>query len=262
MTGATARLGRLERPALAGVLVRELINFGSYWRSTTFSATVEPTIFLLAFGLGIGALIKQVQGVDYIEFVATGVVATTVVFSSAFPAMFQTFVKSRFQRLYESILATPVNVSELVTAEMLWSAIRTGGYALAPIAVAVGFGLRPGWGVVLVPPIAFITAFGFAGFGITIAARAKAMTSFNYIISGLLTPLVLIAGAYFPISEMPDWARALNNLNPLYHCVELVRHVVFGNEVGSDLVHLGALLLFGALMWRLASSQLQPKLID
>ncbi|MEY2533085.1 MAG: lipooligosaccharide transport system permease protein [bacterium] len=256
------RVRRFDLAAVFAVIGREVIVFLRTWRSMTFAAIVEPTIFLLAFGLGIGALIKSVQGRDYIQFVGTGVVATTVVFSSAFPSMFQTFVKSRFQKLYDSILSTPVDVPELVTAEMLWTATRTGIYALAPVAVAVGFGLRPHWGVALVPLIAFITAFGFAGFGIAIAARAKAITSFNYIISGLLTPLLLVAGAYFPVDQLPEWAKAANNANPLYHCVELVRDAVFGIDLQAGAVHLGALLAFAAITWWLAVRRLRPMLID
>ena len=67
--------------ALAGVLVREVVNFSSFWRSTTFSSTVEPTIYLLAFGFGFGTLVSEVNGLDYVEFVGTGTVATAVMFS-------------------------------------------------------------------------------------------------------------------------------------------------------------------------------------
>ena len=117
-------LGRLERPALAGVLVREIINFSSYWRSSAFSSTVEPTIYLLAFGFGFGSLVATVGNYPYVEFVGTGTVATAVLFSSAFPAMFSTYVKAEFQRTYDAILAAPVDTEELVTAkEMLWIAI-------------------------------------------------------------------------------------------------------------------------------------------
>src|SRR3954454_22453855 len=83
---------RLDRPALTGVLVREVVNFGSYWRASTFSSTVEPTIYLLAFGFGFGSLVSEVNGLDYVQFVGTGTVATAVLFSSVFPAMFGTFV--------------------------------------------------------------------------------------------------------------------------------------------------------------------------
>src|SRR5215210_7807694 len=110
---------RLDRAALAGVLVREVVNFGSFWRSTTFSSTVEPTIYLLAFGFGFGALVSRVQGLTYVEFVGTGTVATAVLFSSVFPSMFGTFVKYQFQRTYDAILAAPVDTEELVTGEAL-----------------------------------------------------------------------------------------------------------------------------------------------
>ena len=103
------RLGRLERSALTGVLVREIVNFSSFWRSSTFSSTVEPTIYFLAFGFGFGSLVSRIGNYDYLDFVATGIVATAVLFSSAFPAMFGTFVKYQFQRTYDAILAAPVD---------------------------------------------------------------------------------------------------------------------------------------------------------
>jgi lipooligosaccharide transport system permease protein len=262
-TAPRVQVRRFDVAAVAAVIEREVLVWLRTWKTMTFAAIVEPVIFLLAFGLGIGAMIKRVQGVDYIQFVGTGVVATTVVFSSAFPSMFQTFVKSRFQKLYDAILSTPVDVGELVTADMLWTATRTGVYALAPLLVAVAFGLRPGAGAALVPPIAFITAFGFAGFGISIAAKAKAITSFNYVISGLLTPLLLVAGAYFPVEDLPRWAFIANQFNPLYHCVQLVRHAaVFGIQLRYDVWHFAALLLFCLITWTLSVRLLKPTLID
>ena len=129
----TAKSGRLEWPALTGVLVREIINFSSFWRSATFSSTVEPTIYLLAFGFGFGSLVATINGFDYVEFVGTGTVATAVLFSSAFPAMFGTFVKYQFQRTYDAILAAPVDTEELVTAEVLWIATRAGVYGCVPM---------------------------------------------------------------------------------------------------------------------------------
>jgi lipooligosaccharide transport system permease protein len=252
----------IELASVFAVMSRDVAVFLRSWRSTTFSAVVEPIIFLLAFGLGFGALISQVQGVDYIQFVATGVVATTVVFSSAFPGMFSTFVKREFQRVYDSLLATPVNVDELVTAEILWISIRTGVYSIAPVLVAVCFGLRPGWGVVLVPFIAFLAALGLAAFGVTMAAMMKSIANFNYIISGVLTPLILLAGAYFPVDTMPRWAFYLDQLNPLYHCVTLVRDAVFGLEFSNALYHFAALLFVAVVMWRIAINRLRPRLID
>ncbi|HXS44112.1 MAG TPA: ABC transporter permease [Solirubrobacteraceae bacterium] len=253
---------RLERPALAGVLVREVVNFSSYWRSTTFSATVEPTIYLLAFGFGFGSLVSSVGGYDYVEFVGTGTVATAVLFSSAFPGMFSTFVKYKFQRTYDAILATPVDTEELVTAEALWIAARAAVYGCVPMLVAIVFGLDPSPGMLAVPFIGFIAGYGWASFGILIAALMKSIENFNYVISAVLTPLFLVAGTFFPLSQLPEWVQALANLNPLYHCVQLVRAAVFGPFVPADLGHLAAIVAFALVMWRLAIHFMERKLID
>jgi lipooligosaccharide transport system permease protein len=253
---------RLDRAALAGVLVREVVNFGSFWRSTTFSSTVEPTIYLLAFGFGFGALVSRVQGLTYVEFVGTGTVATAVLFSSVFPAMFGTFVKYQFQRTYDAILAAPVDTEELVTGEALWIATRAGTYGCMPLLVAMIFGLDASWGMLTVPFIAFVAGFGWACFGILIAAVMKAIDNFSYVTSIVITPLFLVAGTYFPISELPEWAQVAANVNPLYHCVQLVRHACFGFDGWVDVWHLGVMVAFGLAVWRLGIARMERKLID
>jgi lipooligosaccharide transport system permease protein len=255
-------LGRLERPALQGVLVRELINFTSFWRSATFSATVEPTIYLLAFGFGFGSLVSKVGGYDYVDFVGTGTVATAVLFSSVFPGMFSTFVKYKFQRTYDAILAAPVDTEELVTAEALWIACRAGVYGCAPMLVAICFGLDPSFGMLVVPFIGFLAGFGWACFGISVAARMSSIDNFSYVISAVITPLFLVAGTFFPIDGLPQWAQDVAQVNPLYHLVQLVRHAVFGFAGWSDVVHLGVLVAWALLTWRLAVRWMTGRLID
>ena len=255
------RLGRLERPALAGVLVREVINFSSFWKSVSFSSTVEPTIYLLAFGFGFGTLVSQVQGLDYVEFVGTGTVATAVMFSSVFATMFGTYVKREFQRTYDAILAAPVDTEELVTGEVLWVSVRAGIYGTIPLLVAIAFGLDPSWGMLAVPLIAFVTGFGWASFGVLVSAVLKSIDHFSYVTSIVVTPAFLVAGTYFPLSGLPEWAQVLGNLNPLFHCVELVRHAVFGFEPLADLGHLAFLVGFALVAWRLAIRYMERKLI-
>jgi lipooligosaccharide transport system permease protein len=257
-----ARLGRLERPALTGVLVREVVNYSSYWRSSTFSSTVEPTIYLLAFGFGFGTIVSRIGGMDYVDFVGTGTVATAVLFSSAFPAMFGTFVKYQFQRTYDAILAAPVDTEELVTAETLWIATRAGVYGCVPMLVAIAFGLDPAWGMLAVPFIAWIAGFGWACFGISIAGFSKSFENFNYVVSAVLTPLFLLAGSFFPLDDFPEWARILAQLNPLHHLVELVRHAVFGWHGWTDVARLAVLIAYGLVMWRIAIIAMTRKLID
>jgi lipooligosaccharide transport system permease protein len=253
---------RLEPAAIAGVMSRDVAIFGRYWRATTFSSIVQPTIYLLAFGLGFGALVRHVGHWTYVQFVATGVVATAILFSSAFPGMFNTFVRWQFQRTYDAMLAAPVDVEELITAEVLWISVRAGVYGMAPLLVGFAFGLQPEPGMLLVPLIGFVTGFGFASFGVTVAAIAKTIDNFNYITSAVLTPLFLVAGTFFPISNLPEWARIAAQLNPLYHCVQLVRDASIGSLGLADLGHAAVLTGFALVMWRLAIWRLGKRLID
>jgi lipooligosaccharide transport system permease protein len=256
------RLGRLERSALTGVLVREVVNYSSYWKSSTFSSTVEPTIYLLAFGFGFGSLVSTIGGYDYVDFVGTGTVATAVLFSSAFPGMFGTFVKYQFQRTYDAILAAPVDTEELVSAEAIWIATRAGVYGCVPMIVAIFFGLDPSWGMFAVPFIGWISGFGWACFGIAIAGFSKSFENFNYVVSAVLTPLFLLAGSFFPLDGFPEWAQVLAAFNPLHQTVVLVRNAVFGFEGWEDLLRVGVLVVFGLIMWRIAIVAMTRKLID
>lgn len=258
----TRRLRRLEPAALAGVMSRDVSIFGRYWKATTFSSVVQPTIYLLAFGLGFGSLVTHVQGIDYVQYVSTGVVATAILFSSAFPGMFNTFVRWQFQRTYDAMLAAPVDVEELITAEVLWISVRAGVYGMAPLLVGIAFGLDPSAGMLLVPAIGFVTGFGFAAFGVTIAAVAKTIDNFNYVTSAVLTPMFLVAGTFFPISSLPAALRTIAQFNPLYHCVKLVRDSVFEVLTIADLGHGAVLIGFALLMWRLAITLLGRRLID
>ena len=262
MSAEAKPMRRLEPAAIAGVMSREVANFGTYWKGTTFSRLLEPIVYLLAFGLGLGAtLVNEVDGVPYIQFVGTGMVATAVIFSSALPAMFGTFVKHRFQNTYEAILAAPVDVEELVTAEMLWIATRAAVYGCFPLLVTFAFGLDPSWGMLLVPVFCFFTALGFAGFGIAMAATVAKIDQFNYVTALCITPLFLIAGTFFPISGLPEGVQLVAQVNPLHQLVELVRGGAFGFEA-ADIARFAFLVAFALILWRIAVSRMSKRLID
>jgi lipooligosaccharide transport system permease protein len=256
------RLGRLEPAAIGGVMSREVANFRTYWRGTTFSSVLEPIVYLVAFGLGLSAtLVDEVNGVPYVQYVGTGMVATAVIFSSAMPAMFGTFVKHRFQNTYDAILAAPVDVEELVSAEMLWIGARASVYGCVPLLVTMLFGLHPAPGMLLVPLFCLATALGFAGFGIAVAATVAKIDQFNYVTALFVTPLFLVSGAFFPISGLPEGFQVAAQLNPLHQLVELVRGGAFG-YAAIDLLRFASLVAFALVMWRIAVSRMAARLID
>lgn len=256
------RVREFEPAAFAGVWVREWVLFRRLWRSTTFSSIVEPIIYLLAFGLGLGALIGSIGGLSYVQFVGTGTVASAVLFSSVFAAMFNTFVKREFLKTYDAVLATPVSVAEVMVAEAAWLAVKAGVYGMAPLLVSMAFGVEPRWSMVLVPLIGALTGLGFAFLGQWISAIVPSIDSFNYVTSAVITPLFLVSGTFFPLTNFPPVVQALAQFNPLYHCVRLVRDAAFGLQPMADLGHVAALLLFAAAAAALSLRASYRKLID
>src|SRR5207245_8037034 len=136
-----------------------------------------------------------------------------------------------------------------ITAEVLWISLRAGVYGLAPLLVGIAFGLEPDPGMLLVPFIGFLTGFGFAAFGVVIAAVAKTIDNFNYVTSAVLTPMFLVAGTFFPVSSLPDGVRTIAQINPLYHCVQLVRDASLGGLNPAALGHAAVLIASGVLIW-------------
>jgi lipooligosaccharide transport system permease protein len=253
---------RIEPAAVTGVMSREMANYRTIWKAMTFSSVLEPFVYLLAFGVGLGAtIVDRVDGLEYVEFVGTGMVATAVIFSSALPAMFGTFVKHHFQRTYDAILAAPVDVEEIVTAEMLWIGLRAGFYGCFPLLAAMAFGLDPAPGMLLVPLFCFVTALAFAAFGIAVAGTVNKIDQFNYVTTLFVTPLFLVAGTFFPIDQLPEGVQVASQFNPLHHLVELVRHAAFGFEATDPLRLLG-LMALAVVLWRIAVRQMTKRLID
>ncbi len=259
---ASRKTRRYEWATFEGVWNREFTLFKRFWLSTTISSVVQPIIYLFAFGLGVGTLVSQVDGISYVEFVGTGSVATAVLFASAFPGMFNTYVRRVFQRTYDALLAAPVSVDELALAEATWIAAKAGFYGSFPLIVTFFFGLTPTWGMLLVPIIGFVTGLGFAFFGMWVGATIKTIEQTTYITSIVLTPLFLVAGTFFPISNLPPGLQVAAQFNPLYHCVELVRAACFGWDLPADLYNFAFLVGFAAIMWFVAIRALRARLVD
>lgn len=256
------RPGRFEPASIRGVFYREWAVYRRTWAPNTFASVVEPIIFLLAFGFGMGALVGSIGGRSYIEFIGTGIVAMSVLFISTFPALIDTYVKRVYRHVYDGVLAAPVDVRELVTGEALWLAAKAGVYCCSPLVVAIFFGLPPRPTMLLVPFIGFFTAFGFALLGVFLSALIPTDRMMDYVISGVITPTFLIAGTFFPLDGFPGWLQSLALANPLYHCVELVRQTAFGMQPVAALGHVAAIGAFIAVAWLLAVFQMRRRLID
>ncbi len=112
--------------------------------------------------------------------------------------------------------------------------------------------------MLLVPFFCFVTALGFAGFGVTMAATVAKIDQFNYVTALCITPLFLVAGTFFPIAGLPQGVQVVAQVNPLHQLVELVRGGAFGFEA-VDLARFAFLVAVALLTWRIAIRRMRAR---
>lgn len=254
---------RFEPAVVGAILYREWRVFRRVWFSTAVGSIAEPIWFFIGFGFGFGALISEVAGLSYFEFMATGTIAIGILFSALFPGLINSYARRTERHLYDGILGAPVTVAELVAGESLWNGLRVSVVAVVTLGVAFAFGVDLGPGTVLVPLIAVFAGFGLSATGAAFAAKLRSWHGIDIVIGGIIAPMFVVAGTFFPLDGLPAWAAQLGRINPLFHTVELLRGAVFGFPgLGTTLVHVGALAVFNLLAWLVAVRLVRRALID
>jgi lipooligosaccharide transport system permease protein len=212
----------------------------------------EPLITLIAFGYGLGSLLKEINGVPYIAFLASGSICMSVMMASSFEALYSAFSRMHVQKTWEALLNTPLALDDIVLAEMLWAATKSliSGMAILAVLFGLGIGLHPT--TFLVPPLLFIIGMTFASIALIVNALAKAYDFFTYYFTLVLTPMIFLSGVYYPTTQLPAWLQTLAALLPLSAAVDLVRPLLLGQMPESPASKLAALLAYGVTGFYLA----------
>ena len=190
----------------------------------------EPIIYLAAFGFGLGGFIPSMFGQPYIYFLAPALVAIAVMNGSFFECTFASFVRMYFQKTFDAIVATPVSVEEVVAGELLWGATRSTINATIVLGVISVFGLVTSPIFLLVPLIAFVGGLMFASIAMCFTAIAPNIDFFNYPAFLFITPMIFLAGPFFPLTSLPSAAQiGAMVILPLTHIVNVTRGVIGGN---------------------------------
>jgi len=191
---------------------------------------LEPILYLLAFGFGLGGFIPSIQGQSYIGFIAPALVAISVMNGSFFECTFASFVRMYFQKTFDAIVATPVSVEEVVAGELLWGATRATINTTIVLAVVAAFGLISSPLFLLVIPLAFFGGLMFASMAMCFTSVAPTIDFFNFPSFLFLTPMFFLCGTFFPLTSLPSAAQgAAMAVLPLTHIVNIVRGVISGH---------------------------------
>ncbi len=200
---------------------RHLTVYTKLYKSSIALNFVEPILYLAALGLGLGAFIKEINGVPYINFIAPGIIASSSMFAAIYECTYGTYVRMTYQKTFDAILATPVNIDDLVAGELMWGATKSLLYGTIIIIVISIFGLVSSPLIVLVIPILFITGLIFSEISVIVTAIVPGIDSFNYFYTIFMTPMFLFSGIFFPLDNLPPVVSKIAFFTPLYHLVNI-----------------------------------------
>jgi lipooligosaccharide transport system permease protein len=201
-------------------------NFTVYtklYKSSLALNFVEPILYLAALGLGLGAFVKEINGVPYIKFIAPGIIASSSMFAAIYECTYGTYVRMTYQKTFDAILATPVNLDDLVAGELMWGSTKSLLYGAIIIIVISLFGLVDSPLVILAVPILFVSGLIFAEISIIFTAIVPGIDSFNYFYTLFMTPMFLFSGIFFPLDNLPSIVSKIAFFTPLYHLVNICR---------------------------------------
>jgi lipooligosaccharide transport system permease protein len=203
------------------------------WRATVVSSVLQPVLFLLALGFGLGAQITPspaTGGLAYVVYLAPALLVATSVQVAAFESTYPILSAFKWQQTYLGIAASPITPGQIYCGHLLWVALRLTTAGAAYLAVAAALGTLTGPGVLLSLLVAVLTGLAFAA---PVAAYSATLRSegqqFSALFRFVVMPMTLFAGTFFPVTQLPGWVRPLAWVTPLWHGTELSRATAFGH---------------------------------
>ncbi len=236
--------------------------FMKTYKTNFLPSLLEPVLYLLALGLGLGGFVQLINGEPYIQFIAPALVAVSMMFSSFYECTFATFVRMYFQKTFDAIIATPVNIEEVIAGEILWGATKSLINSSIVLGVIFAFGLATTPFLLLIPPLSFLVGLLFSSIAMCFTAIVPNIDSFSYPNFLFITPMFLLSGTFFPLTAMPDFLQIFAQLFlPLTNAVVLTRALALGRIEFALLLNLGWLLIVTPIFIVISINLMKRRLI-
>jgi lipooligosaccharide transport system permease protein len=184
---------------------------------------LEPLIFLLGVGIGLGRYIAAMDNIPYLVFLATALPVTSAMFTAAYECTFGTFVRLEYQKAYDGMIAAPVTIHDLFIGEILWAGSKGLFFSACVVLVMALFGAMPMPMGLLVIPVGFLTGAMFGAISLWVVSFVRNINHFNFFFTGFLSPMFFFSGTVFPLDSLPSVLRPVAELLPLTHAVRLTR---------------------------------------
>lgn len=240
---------------------RDRDTFFSLWRTELWPPFIEPILSLLAMGFGLGAYVTLVDNQSYLQFLAPGIFALFPMFSASFECTYASYIRMEMQRTFDAIIATPLNIEDVIAGEIFWAATRATFTATAILVVLLAFGLLGSPLALLGLPLAFLEGLMFASIAMAFTSITPSINSFNYYFTLFITPMFYFGGVFFPLARLPQVVGWLAWFAPLNHAVNLSRSLLTGQLSWGLLEDLAWVLAVTALFFALSLVGMRRRLI-
>ena len=221
----------------------------------------DPMFYMLGLGFGLGALLPNVNGMSYIAFLAGGTVCYSTMNSATFEALYSGFSRMHVQKTWEAVLNAPLNLDDVVLGELLWAASKSFLSGVAILVVIWVLGLSHSPLTLWVIPLSLLIGFCFAGMGLVMTAISPSYDFFLYYFTLVVTPMVLLCGVFFPVTQLPPWLQGVSAFLPLTHAIELVRPLMQDRLPEQISLHAGVLFGYGCAGFYLALAFARRRLL-
>lgn len=226
---------------MGAIYVMWLRQLKRYWRSKArmIGSLGQPLLFLVALGFGFGPIFQKAGGGNYMDFLAPGVIAMSILFTSMFNGI-EVIWDRQFGFLKETLVA-PVSRTRIMIGRTLGGATVgfLQGIVVFLITLAIGFRISNIWMFPLGLLFMFLIAIMFTALGTAIASRLQDMQAFSLIMNFLLMPLFFLSGALFPLEGLPKIIETIARFNPLSYGIDGMRGALSGTAhfgIGIDLI--------------------------
>lgn len=245
----------------AAVWRRNARVFSKLWKGVLLPQFVDPLFYLVALGFGLGTYIASINGIPYRDFIAPGLIASATMWSASFETTYNVYLRMNESRLYDAVLATPVEVQDLVAGDLAWSASRAAVYGTSFLLIVTAFGLVGSPWAILIPPLVLLGGLCFSVIGYTFTALIPKIDLYSYFFTLGITPMFLFSGIFFPFERLPEWVSVVAWFLPLYHLVEITRGLATGPEALAIIGHAAWLAVVSAALFYVPVRALRSRLV-
>jgi lipooligosaccharide transport system permease protein len=244
---------------------RDLTVYRKIWKISFIPPFIEPLLYLLAFGVGLGAMVGDLDyrglTISYTVFITPALIAVNIMNNAFFENTYASFVRMYYQKTFDAMMATPLSLEEVITGEILWGATKSVIAATIMMCVVTPFGLISYPESLLIIPLAALGGFAFGSTGMFFTGLMPAIETFNLPIFLFITPMFLLSGTFFPLDNLPGWGQKLAYLVPLTHLSKLTRSLTLGMLSADLWWSVLYLVVFALVAYLLAVNRMRKRLI-